>query len=381
MNDIHDFIKGDLINNRIPDKLATKRNLKNLFYYSQKNRLVSRLSSRICNQELYKITPDIPFKKYYLSSKSRYLELVKEIFQVNKLLKENNIEPIFLKGAYFYLLQLKNPEERFMADIDILIKREILTKAINILLKNNYHFKRFKNFKSIDINKDWTHQTPVIISPSGYVLDIQHRVTSPRNIKGPCSLTREMFKNKDYINKYNSQFAIPQPQHCICHLAYNSVHHDACSSGPSIFYDMRDLITYIKKIKKIDEVNSFIETFQDNKSINITLAMCEKIGISVPFKFQRPPKDIVNQSMNMIFMGSRISILNKKFSINRFGYRLKNSTETKYLKSNSQIENIYRLIEVLVSKLIDFIRYFFYIMFKPSLYKTHKSIKKYVSNK
>jgi len=381
MKDIYEFIQGDLKNNRIPDNLATKKNLNNLFNYAQKNRLVSRVSSRIYNQDLYKITPNIPHKKYYLSSKSRYLELVKEIYHINKLLKENNIEPIFLKGAYFYLLEISNPEERFMADIDILLKKEILVKAIKILLKNNYNFKRFKNFKSININQDWTHQTPVIISPNGYAIDIHHRVTSPRNIKASCILTKEIFKNKDYIYKYNIRFAVPQPQHSIYHLAYNSVHHDMYSSGPSIFYDMRDLIIYIKKIKKVDEVNSFIKKFQDNKSLNIALAMCEKIGINVPFDFHRPPKNIVNQSMNMIFMGNRISILNKKFSINRFGYRLKNSTQTKYLKSGSEVKNIYRYAEVLVSKLIDFIGYFFYIMFKPNLFKTHMILKKYISNK
>lgn len=381
MNDIYEFIQGDLKNNRIPENLATKKNLKNLFNYAQKNRLVSRVSSRIYNQELYKINPDIPHKNYYLSSKSRYLELVKEIFQLNRLLKENNIEPIFLKGAYFYLLGIDKPEERFMADIDILLKQEMLSKAIKVLLKNNYNFKRFKNFNNIDINENWTHQTPVIISPNGYAIDVHHRVTSPRNIKGTCILTKEIFNKKEYIHKYNSRFAIPQPQHCICHLAYNSVHHDMCSSGPSIFYDIRDLITYIEKSKKIDQVNAFIKTYQNNKSINITLAMCKKIGINVPFDFKTPPKNIVNQSMDMIFMGKRLSILNKKFSLNRISYRLKNSTYTKYLKSDYKIENIYRFSEVLISKLIDFIGYSFFIMLKPNLYKTHKLLKKYVSNK
>ncbi len=380
MNSIYKIIQEDLQYNRIPENL-TEKNIRDLFSYAKKNRLVSRISSKICKQNLYKIAPDIPFKKYYLASKSRYLELVKEIYHINKLLTVNNIEPIFLKGAYFYLLENNNPDERFMADIDILLKRELLTKAINILLANNYSFKRFKNFKSMDINQDWTHQTPVIISPNGYAIDIHHRVTSPRNIDGSCALTREIFMKKEFINKYNLQFAIPQPQHCICHLAYNSVHHDMYSSGPSIFYDMRDLITLIRKIQKIDEVNTFIKTTKDNKSINIALAMCEKIGISVPFDYKKPPKNIVNESMYMIFLGSKVSILNKKFSINRFSYRLKNSTQTKYLKSNSKVKTIYRLAEVFAYKVFDFIWYSFYIVYKPRLYKTHKLLKKYVSSK
>ena len=380
MNDIYEIIQEDLQNNRIPENL-TENNLRKIFRYAQENRLVSRLSSNICNQNLDKIAPDIPFKKYQLSSQSRYLELIKEIYNINELLNKNNIEPIFLKGAYFYLLEINNPQERFMADIDILLKRDIFKKAINILLENNYSFKRIKSFKSIDINYNWTHQTPVIISPNGYALDIHHRVTSPRIIKGECTLTNEIFENKGYIYKYNSRFAIPQPQHCISHLPYNSVHHDMYSSGPSIFYDMRDLITYIKEIKKIDVVNSFIQKLEYKKCINITFAMCEKIGICVPFDYQCPPKDIVNKSMNMIFMGSKISILNKKFSINGLSYRLKNSKESQYLKSNSRIKNIYKLFEVLVSKFVDFIGYCLYIFFNPSLYKTHKSLKKYISNK
>ena len=379
MNDIHKIIQEDIKSNKISENL-TENNLRDLFHYAQKNRLVSRISSKVCNQNLDKIASDIPFKKYYLASKSRYLELVQEIYNINELLKKNNIEPIFLKGAYFYLLGINNPEERFMADIDILLKREILSKAINILLNNSYSFKRIKSFKSIDIKYDWVHQTPVIISPSGYTIDIHHRVTSPRNIKGECTLTREILKNKEYIYKYNSRFAIPQPQHCISHLSYNSVHHDMYSSGPSIFYDMRDLITYIKKIKKIHEVNSFIKTSEVKRCINITFAMCEKIGICVPFDYQCPPKEIVDKSISMIFMGSKISILNKKFSINDFSYRLKNSTESRYLKSNSRVKDIYRLAEVLFSKLIDFAGYSIYILLKPSLYKTHKSLKKYISN-
>ena len=218
MNEIYKIIKEDLSNNKFPENL-TKNSFKTLFSYSQKNRLVSRMVSKIDKENLYKIIPDIPFKKYHFLFKTRYLELVKEIFDINKLLKKNNIEPIFLKGAYFYLIGIQNPEDRYMADIDILIKRDMIEKTIKILLDNGYSFKRFKNFESFYINHDWTHQTPVIITPNGYVIDIHHRVTSPRKIKGECALTKIIFEQLEYVDAYNSHFAIPKPEHCICHLA------------------------------------------------------------------------------------------------------------------------------------------------------------------
>ena len=135
MNNIYEIIKEDLKNNKFPNNLD-KKDLRDLFHYAKENRLVTRMAAKINKQDFYKIIPEIPLKKYQISSKSRYLELVNEIFYINKLLKENNIEPIFLKGACFYLLDIHNPEDRFMADIDILIKKDLLEKAVKILLKN-----------------------------------------------------------------------------------------------------------------------------------------------------------------------------------------------------------------------------------------------------
>ena len=268
-----------------------------------------------------------------------------------------------------------------MADIDILVKKEFLKKAINVLLENNYSFKRFNNFKSFTINDNWSHQTPVIISPNGYAIDIHHRVTSPRKIKSECPLTKEIIDKPEYIQKYNSVFALPKPEHCFAHLAYSATYHDMFSSGPSIFYDIRDLIVYIKETGNIKEVNCLIENSNLNKGMNIILAMSRRMGIEIPFQYQRPPREIIDFLMDMIFMGNEISLLDRKFSINKFNYRLRNSIQSKYLESGSRIESLFRVSKVLIIKLIDFIKYLFFLISKPGVYKNYKIIKKYISSK
>ncbi len=100
-------------------------------YYKLKERDYIKL----LNDELVSYLEEI-----YSQNLKRNLELVKEVNEISKLFKSNNIDHVFLKGAALISsLYKKSIGIRMVGDIDILIAKDQLFKAKEILKKNGYY--------------------------------------------------------------------------------------------------------------------------------------------------------------------------------------------------------------------------------------------------
>ena len=75
-------------------------------------------------------------------NKERNLQIKEQALEINKLLKAQNITPIFLKGTGFLLQGFyENIAERMIGDIDFIVSPEEYDTAVTVLKKNEYHNK------------------------------------------------------------------------------------------------------------------------------------------------------------------------------------------------------------------------------------------------
>ncbi|MEI6055077.1 MAG: nucleotidyltransferase family protein [Lentisphaerota bacterium] len=78
------------------------------------------------------------FKKDYLWFVSKDLQRKKQLYELIKLLNENDIDHILLKGSHIAETIYKNSALRTMSDIDILINKADFEKAYKTLSKEGY---------------------------------------------------------------------------------------------------------------------------------------------------------------------------------------------------------------------------------------------------
>ena len=83
----------------------------------------------------------------------RNLQIIEQINELNTLLSQNGVNPIFIKGAGNLIQGLyKDPGERMIGDIDFLVSKSEYDLSAKILLEHNYKTVsslgyNFPNFK------------------------------------------------------------------------------------------------------------------------------------------------------------------------------------------------------------------------------------------
>lgn len=88
-------------------------------------------------------------------NRDRNLQIIEQIHELNSLLKQNGVTPIFIKGAGNLIQDLyEEPAERMIGDIDFLVSKNEYDLAAKILSEHNYkpvsdlgyHFPQFKHY-------------------------------------------------------------------------------------------------------------------------------------------------------------------------------------------------------------------------------------------
>ena len=131
--------------------------------------------------------------RYFLQS----FEIVKEAINVDRILKKNNLTPVFLKGVAL-LGEYDNFTLRQAVDIDILLSRDQAFKAYKILKKNGYYEYRSEYKKIGDLENffDKNLHLPELCRDSKIMIEIHHRVTRKIDFEN-CPLSNKLIKNKE----------------------------------------------------------------------------------------------------------------------------------------------------------------------------------------
>jgi len=133
----------------------------------------------------------------YTLNHNRNLSIIEQSREIARLLNEAGIEPVFLKGAAHLLQGLyREPGDRIMSDIDILIHPDQIQQAADILCQNGYShpevlanddFEKHHHLPGFE-NPDRTamvelHHT-ALADPYGKLLKNEEAFTTKVEIKG-----------------------------------------------------------------------------------------------------------------------------------------------------------------------------------------------------
>ena len=87
-------------------------------------------------------------------NRERNIEILKQIKFISTLFINNNIKFVFLKGAAMLIFKPYNSiDERMVGDIDILIDKNDIDRAKDVLLQNNFYTKKTHELKFINVVK------------------------------------------------------------------------------------------------------------------------------------------------------------------------------------------------------------------------------------
>ena len=260
-------------------KLSVEHNVTSLVYYGLKNsNLIENIPSDIIND----------FKKQTFFSSSFQLKHINTISEVLRLFHKNDIETVVLKGLVvrnFY----SNAEFRTMGDADIVVKKEKLDKAINLLRDLGYEEYERTNVDicfikgSSRIELHWN-------------LINQGRINGGENFENNIwnELITAKVGDEDALSLNYEDLAVHLFVHLIKHLA---------DKGCGIRH-FCDLVVLLES--KEDEINwdSFWEKINEyklEKSTKIVFYICtEYLGMNIKYKVDS--KEYINEEYLQILL-------------------------------------------------------------------------------
>ena len=134
----------------------------------------------------------------YSQNLKRNLDLVKEINEISKLFKSNNIDQVFLKGAALVSSIYKDSLGiRMVGDIDILINNDQILKATSLMKDYGYKFKDrpFHPF----VGQNQKHLERMINNKKIFAVELHYRISN--KIKFDCDrfINSKIFLNDIFI--------------------------------------------------------------------------------------------------------------------------------------------------------------------------------------
>ena len=187
------------------------------------------------------------------------LEIVKEVIHLNKLFKNEGLNPTFLKGVAL-MSEYSDISLRPAVDIDVLFDGEEVFDADAILKKNNYK-GLFFDYSRDDLKKyikDKNH-LPHLRRNTNITVELHNRVTLPQDFKD-CPLSNKIIRNQKSINFYGENIFIPSINDLVVHLL---IHFSLNSNFKNLLRVFSD-IAQIEKNYEIDW-NKIYQNCRDRK--------------------------------------------------------------------------------------------------------------------
>jgi len=275
-----------LINVLFNDKKSIKNqiNLKNIDYGS----IVKLASSHLVLPALYinlkkkNILNHIPekltiyLKKIYELNKERNKILIKEIKEISKILNDNDIDHIFLKGSSHIIGELYDDiGERMIGDIDILTENNKLINSYKIFKK-----LRYNKIENDFFYKENKHLSRLSSKKKIFSIEFHKRLLDKKSIYGvePSRLLKtKLTIQKISIINFQNQFL-----HNIYNYQINDYGNLKSSYSYRSFYD-----SYLLHKKKNIEIDNIVIDNYLNNYLMIAKQLKVPIYKNINFKGNR----------------------------------------------------------------------------------------------
>lgn len=168
---------------------------------SKKHHLTALLAQKIDQYDIDFIPSVISqaLKAQISKNQARSDQLAAEILKILKLLKQNNITAIPFKGPTLAIQLYGNLTARFSRDIDFLVQKHEMTKALEILNTAGYHFQKSKQSpRKEQAYQDYNGQYLMFSGDRSIAIE-------PHSMLGPSTLAlgvdyQQLWKNQTTLN-------------------------------------------------------------------------------------------------------------------------------------------------------------------------------------
>jgi hypothetical protein len=208
----------------------------------REEKLLASLYHLSKQQEVFSRYPE--FAQRHLFSASVYAQrqakqIHYEASKLTQLLSEDDITPIFLKGANYTLRGSENSHGRICSDIDVLVKKDQINQAEALLIEQNWQSETLTEYDQ-KYYREWAHEIPPLIHPfRGTVLDVHHNLYLP--ISGRSPNIDLFLSDLEYTKEGLAVLKLPQTVlHSVIHLFMN----EDFSSGLRDLFDIYILVKH-----------------------------------------------------------------------------------------------------------------------------------------
>ena len=224
---------------------------KNLIFYAMNNRLEIHLENFLKKEGLInRIEPSL-INNFYLSLENR----VKRNFAINQkalnLLDEysqNKINYSVLKGLSYTSISRKF--NRTLRDIDVLIARDDIGKAVKIANKHGFQFKNHIQFsENMILDESKVYDLPDLIDKNKICLEIHYKIFRESRIT-PCALSDIILDNKLEYQFFDKTIYGSSPAIALVHLIYHATKKGNFDVGLTAIFDYFFLLDYISNTDK-----------------------------------------------------------------------------------------------------------------------------------
>ena len=164
------------------------------------------------------------------------LKSIQELLKLSKVLNENKIDFIPLKGAQLILFYYRNLSLRPIRDIDILVKKEEISKIIEILFDQGFSFKDKKTLKGFD-QKNFTDNKYSLLpmyNKHGVCIEIHYKIFDQTT----CSLSNQLWEDSVNISLGKTKLNKISPELLSLHLIYHSISKQGIDVGIQSIIDL-----------------------------------------------------------------------------------------------------------------------------------------------
>ena len=199
------------------------------------------------------------------------LEIIKEVLNINKIFKKNNLNPVYLKGVALFH-EFEDISLRPANDIDVLFSEKEVCRAYKVLKDNGY-----EEFRTAPMSQGQLegyakkhHDFPELCRNTNIMIELHHRITSPNDFD-ICPLKNQILKNKTLFNFYEIDIYKPNINDLLIHLILHFSTQNFFENQIRTFFD----ISQIEKNYNIDwnEVCSSVNNIKIKKAILLSLGV------------------------------------------------------------------------------------------------------------
>ena len=220
-------------------------------------------------------------RESYLNNALKNVHLYQDLSKVIRAFQSKGIPVIVLKGAHLAKVVYGNIALRRMCDLDLLVKKEDLPRAVNTLMEMNY-YSPYVPFKIKDAC-DKSQHLPPFINERAVPIEIHWHIVRPDI---PFFLTIDidgLWKRAQPAIIDDVQVLVLSPEDLILHLCTHIIRHIVEFIGLRSFCDLSEIIRHYQDEIDWEQLQIRSKEWRMDRTLYPILSLLkELLGESVP---------------------------------------------------------------------------------------------------